>query len=83
MEKWKILNIKIELAEAMLPEGTHFILDHDKDYTPVLYLSIKGQCSEEARGIDSIDEYFSDWYKLEFRTKENSAVRVLTGRLFQ
>ncbi len=83
MEKWKILNIKIELAEAMLPEGTRFILDHDEDRTPVLYLCLKGDYQEVARGIEDIDEYFSDWYKLEFRTKENSAVRVLTGRLFQ
>ena len=82
MEKWKILNIKIELGNAMLPEGSRFILDHDKDYTPVLYLCVKGNCQEVARTIEEIDEYFSDWYKLEFRYKENSAIRVLTGRLF-
>ena len=82
MNKWRILIIKIELGNAMLPEGSRFILDHVKNRTPVLFLCIKGNYQEVARTIEGIDEYLSDWYKLEFRNKENSAIRVLTGRLF-
>ena len=84
MEKWKILNIKIELGNAMLPEGSRFILDHDKDRTPILYICFGSNSQECARTIEGIDEYLSDYYKLTFKRSLtlNAAYRVLTGRLF-
>ena len=81
MTKFEKLIIKIQLANAMMEYENHFVLDYEGDYNPVLKY---GRITMEvyARGIDEIDDYLSDFFKLTFKHNTNVLEKFLAGRIF-
>ena len=83
MTKFEKLTTKIQLANALMDGLGEFILDHKNDYTPVLrFRNDKGMLGEYAKGIDDIDEYLTDYFKLTFRNNNNHLKGFLEGRIF-
>lgn len=83
MTKFEKLTTKVQLANALMDGIGEFILDHRIDYTPVLkFRTDKGVTGEYAQGIDDIDEYLTDYFKLTFKNNSNHLKKFLEGRIF-
>lgn len=81
MTKYEKLILKIQIINTIFEKyNIHYHIDHEKDYTPVLWKTTDEGIDRVADGIENIDYHMTIMFG--FQTVLNQVTDMLKARIF-